>query len=82
MLSDIPANLDIGLAAHNYVRVGDKNALAAALQRPHADYRIDADAVRERFDWEKIARLTLAVYREAYQHEAAAPIAAKAGEAL
>lgn len=66
LLSDIPANLDIGLDPQSYFKTGDVAALAAALSEPHAKYAIDAEGLRERFDWEKIARLTLTVYREAY----------------
>jgi glycosyltransferase involved in cell wall biosynthesis len=66
LLSDIPANLDIGLEPSSYFRSGDVNALAEALVKPAGSFTVDAPALRKRFDWEKIAQQTLTVYREAY----------------
>lgn len=66
--SDIPANLEVGLAFEHYFPLGDVDALAVRL----ADYasRPSTDEVRkarrawvsERFDWHEIARQTMAVY--------------------
>ncbi|WP_231621729.1 glycosyltransferase family 4 protein [Sphingomonas sp. 37zxx] len=64
LLSDIAPNRDVGLSPSNYFPVGDVGALAAALSQPLDRYRIDADSVRRRFDWDAIADQTLAVYRE------------------
>lgn len=66
LLSDISANRDIGLPEGNYFAVGDAAELSAALARPGRDFAIDAAAVRERFDWDVIARETLEIYRQAY----------------
>ena len=65
LLSDIPANLDIGLDAPNYFPVGDVEALTGRLNADCADYRIDRDDVRARFSWDKAAEDTLGVYRAA-----------------
>lgn len=65
LLSDIPANLDVGLDADNYYPVGERDALAAALSQPGHAYPVDADAISRRFDWDRIATETAAVYRRA-----------------
>lgn len=65
LLSDIPANLDIGLAPQNYFPVGDVAALTDLLDTDHAAFRIDRDAVRARFSWDRAAEDTLTVYRSA-----------------
>ncbi|MGH6694605.1 glycosyltransferase family 4 protein [Sphingopyxis sp.] len=63
LLSDIPANLDIGLDAANYFPVGDVAALTERLNADCADFQVDRDAVRARFSWDKAAEDTLDVYR-------------------
>ncbi len=63
LLSDIPANLDIGLDAPNYFPVGDVAALTERLNADCTDFQIDRDAVRARFSWDKAAEDTLDVYR-------------------
>lgn len=65
LLSDIPANLDIGLDAANYFPVGDVEALAQRLDADCAEFGIDHDSVRARFSWDKAAEDTLGVYRAA-----------------
>lgn len=62
MLSDIPANLDIGLDPHNYFPVGDVGALTDRLNANCADFQVDRDSVRARFSWDKAAADTLDVY--------------------
>jgi len=68
--SAIPANLEVGLPQKHYFPVGDVEALAAKLrqfasQPPSLDAR---DARRiwvcSRYDWNGIARQTVAVYRD------------------
>lgn len=61
LLSDIPANLDLGLAAANYFPVGNTDALAQALGGDLGRYAISADC-NARFDWEMIADETLRNY--------------------
>jgi len=69
--SAIPANLEVGLPEEHYFPLGDVAALAARLcefaARPlPPDSREARRAwVSRRFDWETIARQTMAVYRAA-----------------
>jgi glycosyltransferase involved in cell wall biosynthesis len=65
LMSDIPANTDLGLPEKHYFPVGDVAALTEKLQTPHADLRTDGAAFLAQFDWDDIARKTLAVYAEA-----------------
>src|SRR3546814_7460919 len=65
LLSDIPANLDIGLDPMNYFPVGDVAELTARLNADCADFEVDRDAVRARFSWDRAAADTLEVYRTA-----------------
>lgn len=65
LLSDIKANRDIDLPERNYFPAGNVAALAAALAQPGKNFAIDGAAIRERFDWARIAAHTLAIYREA-----------------
>jgi glycosyltransferase involved in cell wall biosynthesis len=68
LASDIPANLEVGLAASNYFPVGEVNSLAERLSQL-ASTPLD-EAARERrrrwvlehYDWGRIAQQTLAVY--------------------
>jgi glycosyltransferase involved in cell wall biosynthesis len=67
--SDIPANLEVGLPATSYFRMGDVEALLSALDGViTAIEQIETrDARRQfveaNFDWHRIAEQTLAVYR-------------------
>jgi len=63
LLSDISANLDIGLDPENYFPVGDVAALTVRLNADCADFQVDRDAVRARFSWDRAAEETLDVYR-------------------
>jgi glycosyltransferase involved in cell wall biosynthesis len=63
VLSDIPANRDIGLPAANYFPVGDVDRLAAKLAADPDLLRADATAVHTRFSWDKAAVETLGLYR-------------------
>lgn len=63
LLSDIPANLDIGLDAPNYFPVGNVAVLTERLNADCAEFQVDRDAVRARFSWDKAAEDTLDVYR-------------------
>jgi glycosyltransferase involved in cell wall biosynthesis len=67
--SAIPANLEVGLEASSYFPLGDAQALAASLRLaavvPEDD---EARAARrqwvaEKYDWDRIAAQTMAVYR-------------------
>jgi hypothetical protein len=63
VLSDIPANRDIGLPATNYFPVGNVDRLASMLAADPDSLRADASAVRTRFSWDKAAVETLSLYR-------------------
>jgi glycosyltransferase involved in cell wall biosynthesis len=63
LLSDIPANRDIGLGDAHYFPVGDVSRLARMLEGPFQILASDADAVRRRFDWERSAMSTARIYR-------------------
>lgn len=65
LLSDIPANLDIGLDPRNYFPVGEVPALTERLNADPTGFRIDRDTVRARFSWDRAAADTLDVYRAA-----------------
>ena len=62
VVSDIPANLEVGLPEGDYFPVGDVEALAAKLQdvvdgpARHADYDL------EKYDWDSIAGQVAEVY--------------------
>lgn len=65
LLSDIPANLDIGLGSGNYFATGDEDALAACLARDGSAFAYDVDGVLQSFDWDRVAEQTLTIYRRA-----------------
>ena len=56
LLSDISANRDLGLPQGNYFPVGNERALAVQLARPGHDFGYDVNALRSRFDWDRIAQ--------------------------
>ena len=64
VVSDIPANLEVGLPANTYFPCGDVPALAAKLQAlidaPVA--RVDYDMAK--YNWDEIATQVAQVYRE------------------
>ncbi|MEP7311776.1 MAG: glycosyltransferase family 4 protein [Pseudomonadota bacterium] len=69
--SDIPANLEVGLDEQSYFPVGNVDALAALLTRLTGTALDDAARaarmrwVTDKYDWDRIAGQTLAVYRSA-----------------
>lgn len=67
LLSDIDANLDLGLSKDNYFPVGDVAALTERLARAQPVPAVDGKALCERFDWNLIAADTLAAYRRVVQ---------------
>lgn len=64
ILSDIQANRDLGLPARNYFPVGDGDALRDMLRKPVSAYKIDAEDVCRRFDWDAVARETIGIYNQ------------------
>jgi glycosyltransferase involved in cell wall biosynthesis len=71
--SDIPANTEVALPPDHYFHVGDIEDLAQCLRRVATRPRSPAyrarvqDWVRQKYDWEPIARSTLAVYQRVCQ---------------
>ncbi|MGH8323686.1 MAG: glycosyltransferase family 4 protein, partial [Steroidobacteraceae bacterium] len=70
--SDIAANLDVGLDAASYFALGDVIVLAerlrwiARLPENAAAWRRRREWVARKFDWDRIAEQTLAVYRRVH----------------
>lgn len=62
LLSNIQANRDIGLPERCYFEMGNRDALAVALTKPHRGYVVEQAPVLERFDWDRVATQTLSVY--------------------
>ncbi len=71
LVSDIPANMEIGLAQEQYFECGNvedlRRAMVKLLKRDldQDDRRQIIGFVRERYDWDKIAARTLEVYSRA-----------------
>ena len=66
LVSDIPANLEIGLEKDCYFKVGDVNdlelkILAKLKQTGKRNYR---DIIKEKYNWDEIAKLTFNLYKE------------------
>ena len=64
VVSDIPANLEVGLSAENYFTCGNVEALSLKLEevlsRPAAPIHYDMD----KYDWDKIAAQVFEVYTD------------------
>lgn len=74
LVSDIEANLNVGLPDECYYPVGDVASLAAKMR-----LNLDSKAIRQEFastlkpyDWREIARRTSAIYQKALRWECAA----------
>jgi glycosyltransferase involved in cell wall biosynthesis len=67
--SDIPANLDVGLPALSYFPLGNIPALAdritslAQTTRDETAFATRRQWVQQRYDWDRVAEQTLAVYQ-------------------
>lgn len=64
LMSDIPANRDVGLPNANYFPVGDVDALAEALRTPAETFGVNGDEIRRRFNWDVVAHAATDVYRK------------------
>lgn len=68
--SDIPANRNVELPEDRFFKAGDVNALAGKickfLEKPLSEEEksIQINLTKERYDWHKIAKKTLEVYKE------------------
>lgn len=62
VVSDIPANLEVGLSSGCYFHCGDVDALAARLQKVMDEdcYRVQYDMAP--YDWDRIAEQVMGVY--------------------
>ncbi|WP_165313823.1 glycosyltransferase family 4 protein [Vibrio ziniensis] len=65
IVSDIPANTEVGLEQQSYFAVGDVNALANKLASLPDQTEMDYSTYLEKYDWKKIAAQTLEVYKKA-----------------
>jgi glycosyltransferase involved in cell wall biosynthesis len=69
LVSDIPANLEIGLPEKNYFAKGDIESLASGLRRIlKSDYNDDQrkiiiKQIQKKYDWDLIAKKTIDVYK-------------------
>ncbi|MCF8708226.1 glycosyltransferase family 4 protein [Rhizorhapis sp. SPR117] len=63
ILSDIAANRDLGLSTTRYFPVGDIERLRHMLEGTHQSEAAEAQMVKARFDWDKSASSTAALYR-------------------
>ena len=82
ILSDIPANRDLGLAASHYFPVGDTDRLAHLLEREHVSNPAEAEMVRRRFDWDRAADSTAKIYRSLIPPAVVAPQRERIGTGL
>lgn len=71
LVSDIPANLEVGLASERYFRCGDasdlRNKMESLLQKPLSEMekRDMCLQIAEKYNWLKIAQQTVEVYHKA-----------------
>ncbi|MCX7927608.1 MAG: glycosyltransferase family 4 protein [Candidatus Omnitrophica bacterium] len=69
LVSDIPANREVGLAQERYFPVGDKDALAQKIKefiaQPMSQQQqfVQRSEIAQKYDWDKIAVQTLEVYK-------------------
>ena len=66
LVSDIPANLEVGLEKNCYFKVGDVNDLALKIlaklkQTGKRNYR---EIIKEKYNWDEIAKQTFNLYKE------------------
>jgi glycosyltransferase involved in cell wall biosynthesis len=70
VVSDIPANREVALADGRYFKAGDIAGMSAKI-REYAEKPMSEEeksrqieVIREKYDWDKIARETLEVYKK------------------
>ena len=64
VVSDIPANLEVGLDESDYFHVGDVSELAVKLKNIIEQPLIHIDYDMKKYDWEKIADQMANIYNE------------------
>lgn len=62
VVSDIPANLEVGLSSDCYFHCGDVNSLATKLQKVMDEEFHHVQYDMARYDWDKIAERVMGVY--------------------
>lgn len=62
LLSDIRPNLDIELPPVNYFPARDVAALSGKLRESYKTFRVDRDAIAQRFNWGRVSEATQRVY--------------------
>ena len=67
LLSDIQANLDLGLPTTHYFKAGDEDDLRGKLYTPHQAYVVPSTSFLRNYDWDKISDETSAVYKELHR---------------
>lgn len=65
LVSDIPANMEVGLPSMNYFHLGDIEALSAAMPKVIEAGRTQYEM--DKYDWGNIASRTLKVYKDCYE---------------
>jgi glycosyltransferase involved in cell wall biosynthesis len=71
LVSDIPANLEVGLAPERYFRSGDETHLRSRMESllkqdlTEMEKRYMRLQIAEKYNWSKIAEQTVEVYRKA-----------------
>ena len=71
LVSDIPANKEVGLDSSQYFECGNTEALRLAMEKlirrnpSENERRQIVEFVRERYDWDRIAERTIGVYKKA-----------------
>jgi len=63
-VSDIPANVEVGLRDDSYFPVGNVDALAEKLSALPPAEDVDYSTYLEKYDWQKIAAQTMDVYKK------------------
>jgi glycosyltransferase involved in cell wall biosynthesis len=61
LLSDIPANRDLGLPNHHYFKPGDPDQLARLLVIDPTYFAVDPETITSRFNWDHVAARTAEV---------------------
>ena len=71
LVSDIPANAEVGLPAHHYFRCGDvadlKKRMSLFLERDPTESELEQirKKVEQEYNWDDIAERTIKVYQKA-----------------
>lgn len=70
LVSDIPAHKELGFVSKNYFKCGDINSLTYGIRKllkdgtTQKDRKINKQVVESKYNWDRIAEQTIAVYKE------------------